>query len=226
MNKFHILTFVIILAIFGGIVYTTQKDSFGKQISLNQSPSLPPTNSNSLQFISPPGSNSQSQQNQQQEQNQQQAAQQNPQAAIQGPVNASVSATIKTSKGNISVILFGKEAPNTVANFINKAKNGFYKNLTFHRIEDWVVQGGDPLGNGTGGGQILAEQTTKPFLIGSLGVARGSDARINNDAQFFIAKKDADWLNGQYTNFGTVVQGMEIVNRMTIGDKILGITIE
>ena len=137
-----------------------------------------------------------------------------------------VYADIETSKGNMIVKLEYKKVPNTVANFINKSKSNYYKNLTFHRVEDWVVQGGDPEGNGTGGSQMLAEQSSKPFTEGSLGIARGSDPRINNDSQFFFTKKDADWLNGQYTNFGIVTSGMSVVNSIKIGDKILGITIQ
>ena len=215
MNKFHIVTFLIVITIFGGILFMTQKDSFNKSASQNPIPSLPPEEK--IEFISQaPAGNSNPQQ--------QQASQQTPQSAVQGPVNASVSATIKTSRGDIEVILFGKEAPNTVANFISRAKANYYKNMIFHRVEDWVIQGGDPKGNGTGGGQMLAEQSTKPFVLGSLGVARGTDARINNDSQFFITKTDADWLNGQYTNFGIVTSGMDVVNKIKIGDKILGIT--
>ncbi|MCL5433289.1 MAG: peptidylprolyl isomerase, partial [Patescibacteria group bacterium] len=59
-------------------------------------------------------------------------------------------AVIKTNKGDITLTLFYDKAPNTVKNFAAKAKTGFYNNLTFHRVEDWVIQGGDPLGNGTG----------------------------------------------------------------------------
>ena len=230
MNKFHILTFVIILTIFGGILYTTQKDSFGKGVSLNQTPSLPPTNGG-LNFISPPSTNNQSRQAEQQAQ-QQQAAQQTAPAELQGPINASVSAIIKTSKGNITVILFGKEAQKTVANFITKSKNNYFNNLIFHRVEDWVIQGGDPTGKGNGGNAIQTELNAKPFTTGSLGMAAssqmqsGQGARISNDSQFFIVKKDANWLDNQYTNFGIVTSGMEVVNKITIGDKILGITIE
>jgi len=224
MNKFHVVILLTIVLIFGGIIYVTQKDSFGKDNSGGVPPSLPA--SDKLEFISqaPPANNNQTQQ--------QQTSQQNPQAAIQGPINASVSATIKTSVGNISVILFGKEAQKTVANFISKANSNFYKNLTFHRIEDWVVQGGDPTGKGTGGNAIQTELNTKPFLVGSLGMAASGDMqvgqgiRISNDSQFFITKKDADWLNGQYTNFGIVTSGMDVVNKIKIGDKILGITVE
>ena len=135
-------------------------------------------------------------------------------------------AVIKTSKGDIELTLYASKAPNTVANFVNKAKSGFYNNLIFHRVEDWVIQGGDPLGNGTGGGKMATELNNKPFVVGSLGVARGGDVNISNDAQFFITKADASWLNGQYTNFGIVTKGIEVANKIEIGDKILGITLQ
>ena len=143
-------------------------------------------------------------------------------------VEASISGviTIKTTKGDIALTLFKKDAPKTVENFIKKAKSGFYKNLTFHRVEDWVIQGGDPLGNGTGGGKMQTELNNKPFIVGSLGVARGQYINFSNDAQFFITKKESSWLDGQYTNFGIVEKGMDVVEKIQIGDKILGITIE
>lgn len=134
-------------------------------------------------------------------------------------------AIIKTSKGDIEIGFFGQDAPNTTLNFAQKALNGFYNNLTFHRVEDWVIQGGDPAGNGTGGGTMTTELNDKPFVVGSVGVARGGDIKISNDAQFFITKKDSPFLNGQYTNFGFVVKGMEVVNQIQVGDKILGITL-
>lgn len=135
-------------------------------------------------------------------------------------------AVIKTSKGDIELMLYPTDAPNTVDNFVQKAKNGFYNNLVFHRVEDWVIQGGDPDGNGTGGGNMPVEFNSKPFIIGSLGVASRGDGKVQNDAQFFIAKTEASWLNGQYTNFGIVTKGMDVVEKIEIGDKILGITTE
>lgn len=141
-------------------------------------------------------------------------------------LTATSTAIIKTSKGDIELTFYSKEAPNTVNNFITKAKSGFYNNLTFHRVEDWVVQGGDPLGNGTGGGSMPVEFNNKPFIIGSLGIASRGDGKVQNDAQFFITKKDSQFLNGQYTNFGIVTKGMDVVNKIEIGDKILGITTE
>ncbi|MBI2028135.1 MAG: peptidylprolyl isomerase [Candidatus Levybacteria bacterium] len=73
-------------------------------------------------------------------------------------------AIIKTSKGDIELSLYVTDAPNTVSNFIQKAKSGFYNNLIFHRVEDWVIQGGDPDGNGTGGGNVPVEFNSKPFM--------------------------------------------------------------
>jgi len=139
---------------------------------------------------------------------------------------AAKKATIKTSKGDIVFSFYGKEAPGTVANFVQKAQSGFYNNLTFHRVEDWVIQGGDPKGNGTGGGDLPTELSEKPFVVGSVGVARGGDIKISNDSQFFITKTEAPWLNNQYTNFGIVTDGMNVVNTIKIGDRILGISIE
>ncbi|MBI2074492.1 MAG: peptidylprolyl isomerase [Candidatus Levybacteria bacterium] len=135
-------------------------------------------------------------------------------------------AIIKTSKGDITLALYSNDAPKTVTNFIQKAKSGFYNNLTFHRVEDWVAQGGDPKSNGTGGETMPTELNNKPFVIGSLGVARGGDINVSNDAQFFITKKDASWLNGQYTNFGMVTNGMDVVSKLEIGDKILEILLD
>jgi peptidyl-prolyl cis-trans isomerase B (cyclophilin B) len=139
---------------------------------------------------------------------------------------AATSATIKTSKGDIVVELYSDVAPKTVANFVSKAQSNFYADKTFHRVEDWVIQGGDPAGNGTGGGEMATEINSKPFITGSLGVARGNDIKISNDSQFFIVKSDSSWLNSQYTNFGLVTSGMDVVNKIAIGDKILSVTVQ
>lgn len=133
--------------------------------------------------------------------------------------------TIKTSKGDIKLELYPDQAPKTVQNFLNKSKTNFYDNLTFHRVEDWVIQGGDPLGTGTGGGKMPTELNDLPFTIGSLGVARGQDISLSNDSQFFIVTQDANWLDKQYTNFGKVIEGMDVVNKIQVGDKILGIAL-
>ncbi len=137
-----------------------------------------------------------------------------------------MNATITTKKGKIVIQLFPDLAPNTVANFVNKAKAGFYDGLKWHRVEDWVVQGGDPKGNGTGGGNMTAEYNDGKFTIGAVGIARGGDKAINNDSQFFITKKDSQFLNGDYTYFGQVTQGQNIANMLTSSDKIQSISIE
>lgn len=136
-------------------------------------------------------------------------------------------AIIVTSKGEIEITLFPDAAPNTVANFANKSQNGFYNSLTFHRVEDWVVQGGDPLGNGTGGGQMPTELNNNPFIRGSVGVARRGNIEVSNDSQFFITKTGAPHLDQQYTNFGQVSEeGLKVVDSLTIGDTIKSIIIK
>jgi peptidyl-prolyl cis-trans isomerase B (cyclophilin B) len=148
-------------------------------------------------------------------------------AASQAPANAVINATqatINTSKGAIKIKLYPQETPNTVQNFLRKAQANYYQNLIFHRVEDWVIQGGDPLGKGTGGGSMPTELSQTPFKEGSVGVARGGDIKVSNDSQFFICTKDCSWLTGQYTNFGEVTEGMDIVKQIQIGDKILSIS--
>jgi cyclophilin family peptidyl-prolyl cis-trans isomerase len=135
-----------------------------------------------------------------------------------------VTASITTSKGVIELELYADKAPGTVANFQKKADSKYYENLTFHRVEDWVIQGGDPLGNGTGGAKMPTELNDVPFVAGSLGVARGGDIKVSNDSQFFICTTDCGWLTGQYTNFGKVTKGMDVVKNIAIGDKILSVS--
>jgi peptidyl-prolyl cis-trans isomerase B (cyclophilin B) len=135
-------------------------------------------------------------------------------------------ATIELEKGGSVVVqLFPDSAPQTVKNFEDKASKGFYNGLTFHRVEDWVVQGGDPRGDGRGGGQMATELSQRPFAVGAVGVARGGDIRVSNDSQFFICTKPAEWLNNQYTNFGQVVSGMDSVQKIARGDKIKSISV-
>jgi peptidyl-prolyl cis-trans isomerase B (cyclophilin B) len=143
-----------------------------------------------------------------------------------GAGGAGKRATIELEKGGSFVIqLFPDAAPQTVKNFEDKASKGYYNGLTFHRVEDWVVQGGDPRGDGRGGGQMPTELSQRPFAVGAVGVARGGDIRVSNDSQFFICTKPAEWLNNQYTNFGQVVSGMETVQQIARGDKIKTISV-
>jgi len=137
-------------------------------------------------------------------------------------------AAITTKDGQIVVRLFEKEAPNTVKNFLDKANSGFYDGLTFHRvIKDFMAQGGDPKGDGTGGDRQLSELNQIPFKKGSLGLARTPETnKYSNDSQFFICYDDTGCahLTGDYVNFGNVVSGFDVLNKIQQGDKIIKIS--
>jgi len=135
--------------------------------------------------------------------------------------------SLKTKYGEILLKLYQDKAPNTVSNFLKKADSGFYNGLTFHRVEeDFVVQGGDPLGNGTGGGDIKSEINNVPFVKGTIGLARGGNINISNDSQFFICltTEMCQGLTSLYVNFGEVISGLDILDKIKIGDKIVEIT--
>ena len=136
-------------------------------------------------------------------------------------------ASIEMAKGGIvQLALRPDKAPATVATFISKANSGFYNGLTFHRVEaDFVVQGGDPQGDGRGGGNQATELNDLPFCKGSLGIARGNDIKISNDSQFFICTGTCRFLDRMYTNFGQVTSGMDVVLGIRVGDKIKSIRI-
>src|SRR5438034_3292079 len=136
-------------------------------------------------------------------------------------------ATVELAKGgSFTFSLRADKAPQTVARFAGKARSGFYNNLVFHRVEDWVVQGGDPLGTGTGGEKVPSEYNDLSFKLGAVGIARGQDPAINNGSQWFVCKKDSTFLDKQYTNFGNVTAGMDVVKGIKIGDKIKSIGVE
>ncbi|MDP9264713.1 MAG: peptidylprolyl isomerase [Chloroflexota bacterium] len=140
---------------------------------------------------------------------------------------AGSTATVELAKGgSFSFTLRADKAPKTVANFVAKARAGFYDGLTFHRVvPGFVVQGGDPLGTGSGGGTQPTELSDLPFETGAIGIARGGDIKVSNDAQFFIVTASAPHLNGQYTNFGQLTQGMDVVLAIKVGDKMKTVTI-
>src|SRR6266568_1525328 len=136
-------------------------------------------------------------------------------------------ATVELAKGGtFTFTLRPDKAPQTVARFAEKSRSGFYNDKIFHRVEDWVVQGGDPLGNGTGGEKVPSEYNDLSFKLGAVGIARGPDPAINNGSQWFVVKKDSTFLDKQYPNFGHVTSGMDVVNGVNIGDKIKTITVE
>ncbi len=139
------------------------------------------------------------------------------------PITGKPHVEFTTSKGKFVIEMNPSVAPKTVANYLDKWTTGYCEGLTFHRVEDWVVQGCDPLGNGTGGNSTLPTETSQEsFTVGSVGVARKAFPKeISNDSQFFIVKTDATFLNGDYTWFGKVISGMDVVNKIAVGDKIL-----
>ncbi len=142
-------------------------------------------------------------------------------------------AILDTDRGEIVVELYAAEAPKTVANFEKLSKNGFYNKLTFHRVEPgFVVQGGDPAGNGTGGpGYDLPAEIspTEKHLRGTLAMARRGDQvnpeRKSSGSQFYICLEPAPFLDGQYTVFGGVVEGMNVVDQIKVGDHIKKVTL-
>jgi peptidyl-prolyl cis-trans isomerase B (cyclophilin B) len=144
----------------------------------------------------------------------------------QQPSAKATSATVELANGgSFTFTLRADKAPQTVERFAGKARSGFYDNLIFHRVEDWVVQGGDPKGTGTGGDRVPSEYNDLSFKLGAVGIARGQDAAFNNDSQWFVVKKDSTFLDKQYTNFGQVTSGMDVVLGIKIGDKIKTIRI-
>jgi len=140
------------------------------------------------------------------------------------------SATMETSKGKINLELFAKDAPITVNNFVFLSREKFYDGITFHRvINDFMVQGGDPTGTGSGdaGYKFADEVKNNPrkHQVGSLSMANAGPN--TNGSQFFITHVVTDWLNGKHTVFGQVKdpESQKIVNSIKQGDTIKGVTI-
>jgi len=129
---------------------------------------------------------------------------------------------IETEKGTIQMELIADKAPITVYSFLKLLEMNFYDGLIFHRVvPDFVIQGGDPLGDGWGGPNyfIPSEHHELPFVRGSVGIATsGFDT---GSSQFFICQSEQPHLNGNYTLFGQVTAGIDVVDRIVPGDKIL-----
>jgi cyclophilin family peptidyl-prolyl cis-trans isomerase len=138
-------------------------------------------------------------------------------------------AVITMEKGGVIEIEFYPEvAPKTVDNFVKLANKGFYNGLTFHRVEPgFVVQGGDPDGNGMGGPgyTIKAEFSDRPHERGTLAMARSSDPD-SAGSQFYICLAPAPFLDGKYTVFGKVTKGMDVVDKIRVGDKMKTVAIK
>jgi len=136
-------------------------------------------------------------------------------------VNKKYTALIKTAKGDLVLELYPQDAPVTVNNFVTLARKGFYNGLTFHRvIPDFMAQGGDPSGNGTGGpGYTFQDEfSSRTHQAGSLSMA--NSGANTNGSQFFICYKPQPHLNGKHTVFGQLTQGMDILKKLVNGDKM------
>ena len=128
---------------------------------------------------------------------------------------------LDTKDGRVVIELRSDLAPKHVARVKELVRKGFYDGLVFHRvIEGFMAQTGDPLGNGTGGSgtKLPAEFSKQPFERGTVGMARSRDPN-SGDSQFFICFAPAPFLNGQYTVWGQVTQGMDVVDKIKKGDR-------
>ena len=135
---------------------------------------------------------------------------------------------LHTSKGVIEGTLFASKTPMTVANYLNLAERGYYNGLTFHRvIPDFMIQGGDPQGTGTGGpGYKFPDEfdpTLKHSKAGIFSMANAGPG--TNGSQFFITHKETSWLNNKHSVFGEVTKGQDVVNAIRAGDKITKIEV-
>ena len=142
-------------------------------------------------------------------------------------------AIIDTDRGVIVIELYPAVAPKTVENFETLTKKGFYNGLTFHRVvPGFVVQGGDPKGDGSGGPgyDVPAEiSPAEKHLRGSVATARLGDTvnpdRKSSGSQFYICVEPQPGLDGQYTIFGGVIEGMAVVDKIQVGDRMKKVTL-
>lgn len=160
--------------------------------------------------------------------------------AMQIDVNKTYTATLRMAKGDIVIALYPKAAPVTVNNFVFLARQGFYNGVTFHRVlADFVAQTGDPTGTGGGGpGYFIPNETSPDLTFDGPGVvAMANSGKDRNGSQFFITYSAQHGLDGDYTIFGRVTSGMEVVKQITLrdpsqnpnappGDAIVMVTIE
>lgn len=136
------------------------------------------------------------------------------------------SAVVSTAKGDIAIGLFGDEAPKTVSNFIFLASHQFYNGLTFHRrVEGFVIQGGDPNGNGTGGpGYKFEDEPVRRTYTRGI-VAMANSGPNTNGSQFFIMLDDNP-LPPNYTIFGKVTVGIDVVDKIQVGDAMTAVDVK
>ena len=135
---------------------------------------------------------------------------------------------VKTDKGDIEGVLYPSKAPVTVANFLNLAKRGYYNGITFHRVvSNFMVQGGDPTGTGSGGpGYRFEDECTPELKHDKPGIFSMANAGPGtNGSQFFITHVPTPHLDGKHTVYGSVTTGQDVVNAIAGGDKITSIEI-
>ncbi len=149
--------------------------------------------------------------------------------AMQIDADKAYRATITTNRGDIVLDLSAEHAPKTVNNFVALARDGFYDGLTFHRvIPNFMIQGGDPNGTGTGGpGYRFEDETAGNPLRHETGVISMANAGPNtNGSQFFITHAPQSHLDGRHTVFGKVTQGQDVVDAVKQGDTMTSVSIE
>jgi cyclophilin family peptidyl-prolyl cis-trans isomerase len=131
------------------------------------------------------------------------------------------SAVLHTSEGDVEVELFPDDAPKTVENFTKLAADGFYDGLIFHRvIPDFMVQGGCPLGTGTGGPGYQFEDEVNEHKVERGALAMANAGPNTNGSQFFIVTAEATpWLDGKHTVFGKVTSGQDVVDRISTAPR-------
>lgn len=152
----------------------------------------------------------------------------NPDLSVDANGLSKAVAVIRTRKGDIKFRFYPKDAPNTVNRIIELINEGFYNGLTFHRVvPGFVIQGGDPNGNGTGGSgkKLKAEFNQRKHIEGTVAMARAADPD-SADSQFYVSLGTHPHLDGSYTVFGQVVEGMDVAHQIQKGDKMLQLYIE
>ena len=135
---------------------------------------------------------------------------------------------VKTSKGPIESTIFASKVPATAANFLNLSSRGYYNGLKFHRvIKDFMVQGGDPTGTGSGGpGYQFADEIHASLRHTKAGIfSMANSGPGTNGSQFFITHGATAWLDGKHAVFGEVTKGQDVVNSIAQGDTIQSIEI-
>lgn len=152
----------------------------------------------------------------------------NPDLTVDEQGMSKATVVIETNKGTIKYKFYPNDAPKTVSRIVELINSGFYDGLIFHRvIPGFVIQGGDPRGDGTGGsGQNLpAEFNSRKHIEGTVAMARAADPD-SADSQFYITHAPQKHLDNNYTVFGQVIEGMDVVRAIRAGDKMTNVYVE